>query len=159
MHTHAHLDHIMATRYIKEKTNAKILLHKDDNDIYNNLKFQARIFGISTKDPLPVDIFLNDNDEIKIGEKVITKVIHTPGHSPGSVCFYFDKYDTPLIFSGDTLFYGSIGRTDLWGGSYTTILNSIKERLFTLKEDTIVFPGHGPKTNIWNEKKYNPFFN
>lgn len=158
MHTHAHLDHIMATREIKEKTNAKILLHKDDNNIYNSLKMQAQMFGFNTKDPLPVDVFLKENDEIKIGEKIISKVIHTPGHSPGSICFHFEKDNDPLVFSGDTLFSGSIGRTDLWGGSYPIILNSIKDKLFTLREETIVCPGHGPKSYIWNEKKHNPFF-
>ncbi|GIW21968.1 MAG: MBL fold hydrolase [Candidatus Sericytochromatia bacterium] len=158
MHTHAHLDHIMATREIKEKTNAKIVLHKDDNEIYNNLKFQAQMFGFNAEVPLPVDIFVKENDEIKIGNKIISKIIHTPGHSPGSICFYFDKENNPVIFSGDTLFSRSIGRTDLWGGSYSTIINSIKNKIFNLREDTIVYPGHGPKTTIWSEKKYNPFF-
>lgn len=158
LHTHAHLDHIMATREIKEKTGAEIILHKADNEIYNNLVNQAIMFGFNVKDPLKVDKFVEHNDEITAGEDILTKVIHTPGHSPGSICYHFNQ-NNPFLFSGDTLFAQSIGRTDLWGGSYSQIISSIKERLFSLPEDTEICPGHGPKTTVWQEKKKNPFFN
>lgn len=158
LHTHAHLDHIMATREIKEQTGAEILLHKADNDIYNNLISQAAMFGFNVKQPLKVDKFINHDEEIKAGDNLLTKVIHTPGHSPGSVCYHFEK-ENPFLFSGDTLFSRSIGRTDLWGASYPQIINSIKEKLFSLPEETIIYPGHGEKTTVWDEKKKNPFFN
>jgi hydroxyacylglutathione hydrolase len=158
LHTHAHLDHIMATREIKEKTGAEILLHKADNDIYNNLINQASMFGFKVQSPLQVDKFIEHEQEISAGETINTKVIHTPGHSPGSVCYHFNQ-ENPFLFSGDTLFARSIGRTDLWGASYPQIISSIKEKLFSLPEDTVICPGHGEKTTVWEEKKKNPFFN
>ncbi|MBC7474546.1 MAG: MBL fold metallo-hydrolase, partial [Candidatus Sericytochromatia bacterium] len=91
LHTHAHLDHIMGTRKVKEQTNGQILLHKDDNEIYNNLKMQGSFFGFDLQDPLKVDQFIEDNQIISLGDSIKTKVIHTPGHSPGSVCFHFDN--------------------------------------------------------------------
>lgn len=158
LHTHAHLDHIMATREIKEKTGAEILLHEDDNYIYNNLIMQASRFGFNVKEPLKVDKFISHEEKISAGETINTNVIHTPGHSPGSVCFHFNQEEKPFVFSGDTLFQRSIGRTDLWGGSHGQLLTSIKERIFSLPEDTIVHPGHGNATTVWEEKKKNPFF-
>lgn len=157
LHTHAHLDHIMATREIKEKTGAEILLHRADNDIYNNLVNQAIMFGFNVQSPLKVDKFVEHNEKISAGEEILTKVIHTPGHSPGSICYHFEQ-ENPFLFSGDTLFAQSIGRTDLWGGSYPQIIQSIKDKLFSLPEDTEICPGHGPKTTVWEEKKKNPFF-
>lgn len=156
LHTHAHLDHIMATREIKEKTGAEIVLHKADNNIYNNLIRQASMFGFNVKEPLKVDKFIADKENIKAGETINTDVIHTPGHSPGSVCYHFNQ-ENPFVFSGDTLFAQSIGRTDLWEASYPQIISSIKSRLLSLPEETVVCPGHGPKTSIWEEKKKNPF--
>lgn len=158
LHTHAHLDHIMATREIKEKTGAEIVLHKADNNIYNNLLMQAGMFGFKVKEPLKVDKFINHDESIQTGESIDTKVIHTPGHSPGSVCYHFNKEEKPFLFSGDTLFQQSIGRTDLWEGNHRQLLNSIKDRIFSLSEDTVVCPGHGNKTTVWEEKKKNPFF-
>lgn len=158
IHTHAHLDHIMATRDIKEKTQAEIFLHKADLTIYKNLNLQALKFGMTVKDPLDVDKFIEDGELITIGENITCKIIHTPGHSPGGVCFYFSNFEKPVVFSGDTLFAGSIGRTDLWEGSYDDLIKSIKNRLFTLDDETIVCPGHGNNTTIGKEKKTNPFF-
>ncbi len=158
LHTHAHLDHIMGTRKVKEQTNGQILLHKDDNEIYNNLKMQGSFFGLNLQDPLKVDQFIEDNQIISLGDSIKTKVIHTPGHSPGSVCFHFDNPADNMVFSGDTLFAKSIGRTDLWGGSHPQLLKSIKDRIFSLEESTVVCPGHGSKTTIWEEKNKNPFF-
>jgi len=158
LHTHAHLDHIMGTRKVKEVTSADILLHKADNDIYENLIMQASMFGFDVKAPLKVDKFLEDGELITAGDSINTKVIHTPGHSPGSICFHFGGEEKPLLFSGDTLFARSIGRTDLWGGSHPQLLKSIEERIFSLEEGTVVCPGHGPQTTVWEEKKKNPFF-
>lgn len=158
MHTHAHLDHIMGTRKVKETKQGEILLHKEDEFIYTSLKMQASMFGYNVQDPLKVDRYLEDNEIITLGKSISAKVIHTPGHSPGSICFHFDKHEKPLVFSGDTLFARSIGRTDLWGASYPQLISSIEKRLFSLNEETVVCPGHGPKTTVWEEKKKNPFF-
>ena len=155
LHTHAHLDHIGATRRVHQETQAPILIHKDDLWLYENLKLQGDLFGIPTEPVKPVNQFLSDGDIQKFGEqKLIT--LHTPGHTPGSVSFQINE-KVPVLFSGDTLFQGSIGRTDLWGGSYETILKSIENRLLPLEESTKIFPGHGPQTTLWNEKKTNPF--
>jgi hydroxyacylglutathione hydrolase len=158
LHTHAHLDHIMGTRKVKEETLGQILLHKADNDIYEKLKMQASMFGFNVQEPLRVDKFVEDSELISAGNSINAKVIHTPGHSPGSICFHFDKETKPLLFSGDTLFARSIGRTDLWGASHSQLLKSIESRIFSLNEETIVCPGHGPSTTVWDEKKKNPFF-
>jgi glyoxylase-like metal-dependent hydrolase (beta-lactamase superfamily II) len=157
IHTHAHFDHILATGDIKNATGAKICLHEKDKFLYDNLQGQGMLFGFKAKKPTAIDHYLSDEEIIEIG-KVKTKVLHTPGHTPGSLCFTVaDKEST--VFAGDTLFNGSIGRTDLPGGSFDTIIKSIKNRLFALDDSTEVVPGHGDSTNIWREKKYNPFVN
>lgn len=156
LHTHAHFDHVLGSRAVKEATGAKICLHEGDKWLYDNLLQQGKLFGLHTGTPLPVDLFLNDEEEIKIGN-IKTSVIHTPGHTPGSLCFCLAGSES-LLFSGDTLFHRSIGRTDLWGGSYKQIIQSIENRLFPLEDSTRVIPGHGEETTIWSEKKENPFF-
>lgn len=155
LHTHAHFDHIVGARAVKEKTGAKICLHKEDQWLYDNLDKQGRMFGFSFDTPLPIDHYLNDEEEIEIG-KIKTKVIYTPGHTPGSTCFSLAEKDS-VLFAGDTLFQGSIGRTDLWGGSHDKIIKSIKTRLFELDDSTEVITGHGPSTTIWSERRENPF--
>lgn len=155
LHTHAHFDHVLGSRALKEKTEAKICLHKGDQWLYDNLGMQCGLFGFDCKEPLPVDVYLNDQEEVKLGN-VKASVIHTPGHTPGSLCFSLAGKDSTLL-SGDTLFQRSIGRTDLWGGSFDEIIKSISERLFKLDDSTKVIPGHGPNTDIWTEKKQNPF--
>lgn len=156
LHTHAHFDHIMGSRGMREKTGAHICLHKEDEFLYNMLLKQASMFGLAADEPLPVDKFLCDEEEVNFGG-FKTSVIHTPGHTPGSLCFSLEDKDS-LLFSGDTLFNHSIGRTDLWGGSFDTIIKSISQRLFQLDDSTRVIPGHGPSTDIWTEKNENPFF-
>lgn len=155
LHTHAHFDHIHGSRALKEKTNAKICLHKGDQWLYDNLEKQCGLFGFKCTDPLPVDVYLNDEEDVNIG-KIKASVIHTPGHTPGSLCFNLSGKESTL-FSGDTLFQRSIGRTDLWGGSFDEIIKSISERLFKLDDSTRVVPGHGEDTSIWTEKRENPF--
>jgi glyoxylase-like metal-dependent hydrolase (beta-lactamase superfamily II) len=155
LHTHAHFDHIMGSRQLKEATGAKICLHREDEMLYKNLQMQCSMFGFNAKDPLPADHFLSDEEPVKIGD-VKASVLHTPGHTPGSLCFTLGEKDS-VLFSGDTLFHRSIGRTDLWGGSFDDIIKSIQSRLFTLDDSTRVVPGHGEDTDIWSEKRENPF--
>lgn len=161
LHTHAHLDHIGATRGVKEaKSSSSIYLHKLDLEIYEHLQDQGRMFGLDYETPLPVDKFVEDEEEISIGTLKL-KVIHTPGHSPGSVCFHLredsDAKTKETVFSGDTLFLESVGRTDLWGASSEQLVKSIKTRLFTLDGDTRVAAGHGSDSTIAHEKRENPF--
>lgn len=154
LHTHGHIDHIGATAKTKEITGAKTFLHKDDLSLYENLRVQGETFGMILDKPPLIDEFFKDRDKINFNG-IIIEIIHTPGHSPGSVCFKIGN----ILFSGDTLFNMGIGRTDLWGGSYTKIIKSINEKLFTINDDTIVYPGHGQKTTIGYEKTNNPFIN
>lgn len=154
-HTHAHFDHILGSRAMKEKTGAKICLHKEDQWLYDNLGMQCGMFGFDYSEPLPVDHYLEDEEDIKIGD-LKTNIIHTPGHTPGSTCFSLQDKDS-VLFAGDTLFAGSIGRTDLWGGSFEEIIKSISTRLYSLDDSTRVIPGHGPDTTIFDEKKENQF--
>lgn len=155
LHTHAHLDHIMGTRALKEALGPELLLHAADAFLYDHLVDQAAQFGWHVAAPVGIDRFMTEGDEVRFGQSRVT-VLHTPGHTPGSVCFQMPE-TTPILFAGDTLFAGSIGRTDLPGGSYDSILRSIHDKLLPLQEDTIVYPGHGPQTTIWEEKRHNPF--
>ncbi len=126
INTHAHFDHMGGVRPLQDLTGAKFLLHHEDIPLLNHLNEQTAAFGLSSIAIPMIDKPLVDNEEIFVGEKTL-RVIHTPGHSPGSICFLIDN----AVFAGDTLFAGSIGRTDLYGGSYTRLINSIKTRLFT----------------------------
>lgn len=157
LHTHAHFDHILGSRAVKEKTGAKICLHKEDEWLYNNLTLQGTFIGwnLSSEQTLPVDHYLEDGEDLLLGA-IKTKVIHTPGHTPGSTCFAVE-HDESVLFAGDTLFQHSVGRTDLWGGSFEEIVRSIKGKLFRLDDSTEVVAGHGPNTTIFEEKRHNPF--
>ena len=155
LHTHAHFDHFLASGHIKRMTNAVLCLHPDDRQLWNMLEIQCQMFGVAyIQAPLP-DRWLQDEEKFVMGN-VHGEVIHTPGHSPGSLSFYFESVN--MVFSGDTLFRGGIGRTDLWGGDARAIEHSIRERLYSFKEDTLVIPGHGPETQIGFERQYNAFF-
>ena len=158
VHTHAHFDHIMGTGEVAAETGAEILLHKDDRWLYDNLAMQTSMFGLPAPPPPPAPTRELQADEALGFGRRQAHAIHTPGHTPGSMCFFVDTPgETPIVFAGDTLFRGSIGRTDLWGGSSPQIQSSIRERLFTLPDDTIVVAGHGPDTTIGAEKEDNPF--
>lgn len=160
LHTHAHFDHIGRSKELKDATGAPIYLHKGDLELYKALSQQAMFFGESVGEVSEVDYFLEDEQEISLYSKNlkgVLKTLHTPGHTPGSCCFYSDYFDTPLLFSGDTLFRGSIGRTDFPGGSYDQIISSLKNRLLILPEETNIISGHGPNSNIHTEKRTNPF--
>lgn len=155
LHTHAHFDHIGATREVKEATNAKILLHPKDLFLYDNINQQGSMFGFNFQETLPVEKDLEHEMVVEFG-KHSSLILHTPGHTPGSVCFHLEDKESHL-FAGDTLFQGSIGRTDLWGGSFPDIIRSIKEHILPLESSTTIYPGHGPITTVWQEKKQNPF--
>jgi glyoxylase-like metal-dependent hydrolase (beta-lactamase superfamily II) len=155
LHTHAHFDHIGASRLVKERTGASIALHPADRFLYDSLPQQGRMFGFEFSPPLAIDLEISDGQEFSLGEERI-RAIHTPGHSPGSVCFLAGNGED-VLFSGDTLFRDSIGRTDLWGGSFETIDESIRQKLYSLPDSLRVIPGHGEETSIGREKRSNPF--
>ncbi len=154
IHTHAHLDHFLASGKMKEATGAKLALHHDDLFLWDMLEDQCRMFGIPFEKPPPPDQWLEHEEEIDV-KGVQGKALHTPGHTPGSMCFLFANQK--LLIAGDTLFQGSIGRTDLWGGDYQQIEKSIQEKLYTLDEETAVITGHGESTNIGHEMRSNSF--
>lgn len=155
LNTHLHLDHCFGNAWAAERYGVLPMAHEDDETLLARMGEQARMFG------LPFEVrteklggYLKDGDVLTLGENRI-EVIHTPGHSRGGLCFYIPS--AGWLISGDSLFEGSIGRTDLEGGSYATLIKSITERLMTLPEDTVVYPGHGSYTTIGDEKKSNPF--
>jgi len=152
INTHGHFDHVGANKRLKEVTNADIYIHSGDAPMLEHLEELAMAFGMKMENSPPADKIVGEGDEIKFGEHSL-KVIHTPGHSPGGISLLTGK----LLIAGDTLFYGSIGRTDLPGGDYNTLIASIKNRLFPLDDDVKVITGHGPATTIKNEKDHNPF--
>ena len=154
LNTHGHFDHVGANKRLKEVTGADIMIHEADAGMLQELSVTAMAFGLKAENSPPADRLLCDGEAIRFGELEL-KVLHTPGHTPGGVTFYCEKEKT--AFAGDTLFYGSIGRTDLPGGNYGTLISSIKTQLFALPDETVVFTGHGPKTTIGTEKQYNPF--
>ncbi len=153
VNSHGHLDHIMGVRAVKAATGAPFLLHAGDLEIARKAGASAALWlGRNIEPPPDPDFFINDGDEVEVAG-VKLKVIHTPGHTPGSCSFYTEG----MLFSGDTLFRGSIGRTDLPGGDYEEEMRSIIEKLLKLPDDTIVLPGHMEETRIGIEKQTNPF--
>lgn len=155
LNTHCHLDHIFGNNFMLEKYNLRSLSHEQDEKNRTNSMSHALMFGLTMENPPEPAGFLTDNQKLTFGS-IELKTLHVPGHSPGSIAFYSEKEG--CVFTGDALFAGSIGRTDLPGGSSDTLLASIKTRLFTLPSDTVVYPGHGGKTDIKTEMRYNPFF-
>ncbi len=154
IHTHAHLDHFLASGEIKKATGARLCLHPEDRVLWEALEVQCGVFGVPYVPVPPADYWLSDEENIVVGT-IQGTALHTPGHTPGSMCFHFAGQD--LLLSGDTLFRGGVGRTDLWGGSYRALEQSIRERLYTLDERTVVVTGHGPETQISLERECNPF--
>ena len=150
--THAHFDHVMGVEATVKETGAKVVLNTADELLLKDLNSFTFMLGLPSVDVPIVDIFTTDNNEIEFAGKII-KVIHTPGHTKGGVGYLIDNN----LFSGDTLFKESIGRTDLEGSSFKDIEKSIKSKLFTFPDDTVVYPGHGPSTTIGHEKKYNRY--
>jgi glyoxylase-like metal-dependent hydrolase (beta-lactamase superfamily II) len=153
--THAHIDHVGGIAGLKRATGAAVLMNERDLPLYRNLALQAAWLGVEAPAAVEVDQFLKDGDSFQCGAQPL-RVMHTPGHSPGSLCLHLPG-ETHTLFSGDTLFQSSIGRTDLWGGSFDQIIRSIRDSLLQLPDATRVFPGHGPPTTIGEEREMNPF--
>lgn len=151
--THCHIDHVGAAGQLSEVTAAAVCLHRNDMPLLRGIAVQAGLFGM----PRPAKIrnrqYIEENELLKIGEIYLT-IIHTPGHSPGSISLHGNGF----VFVGDTLFQESIGRTDLIGGSYATLIDSLRNKLMLLPDATVVYPGHGPTTTIGYERGCNPFF-
>jgi hydroxyacylglutathione hydrolase len=157
--THAHVDHVSGLAEAKRALGSPIYLHNDDLFLYQNAVRTGMMFGLTVEEPPPVDVFYEGEGPIIFGEYQV-RVVHTPGHCPGGVCLAISKSGEkapPRLFVGDTLFAGSIGRTDLPGGDYATLLNAITSTLFRFPDESIVYSGHGPETTIGREKATNPF--
>ena len=151
--THCHFDHVLAVDDLRDTLGCEFYIHPGDKEILESMQEHTKMFlGIDVPAPPKPDGFVDEGQVIKIGQYEV-KVLHTPGHSPGSVCYHVEN----LLFSGDTLFRASIGRTDGPGGDARKIVESIQMKLFTLPDDINVLPGHGPATSIGYEKEYNPF--
>ncbi len=160
VHTHTHIDHIGGTTELQKATNARVLLHKADLFLYDKMAEQGAFLGLppeKTMTPVPPDEFLVDGQDVKAGS-IGGQVLHSPGHTPGSCAFFFPALrEAGLLMPGDTLFAGSVGRTDLWQGDYDQEIASIKQKFLTLPDEVIVIPGHGPETSIGRERRLNPF--
>ena len=152
INTHGHVDHVGANKDIKEKYGIPLCIHSHDSQMLDNILSTAMGFFIGAKKSPKPDKFLEDGENIPIGKSHL-KVIHTPGHSPGSISLSEDGF----LLSGDLLFYGGVGRTDLPGGSLEILEDSIRKKIFIFPDDTVVLPGHGPSTSIGQEKNTNPF--
>jgi hydroxyacylglutathione hydrolase len=164
--THTHIDHVGGLAKLHDSTGAPVFMHRDDLDLYRHLDLQAQWLGVPAPETTGVESFLRDGDTVRWGGYE-ARVLHTPGHTPGSISLYMPDEvalsaaahpsPAPRLFAGDTLFAGSIGRTDLWGGSFDEIMKSLQGKLLALPDQTIVFPGHGPTTTIGAERETNPF--
>ncbi|MGH9733570.1 MAG: MBL fold metallo-hydrolase [Candidatus Acidiferrales bacterium] len=175
--THTHIDHVGGLARLHHATSAPVLIHEGDLELYRHLDVQAQWLGVPTPEMMRIQDFVKEGDALRCGS-LEARVLHTPGHTPGSICLVVDRAaekgrseaaqavgdqraaspaGTARLISGDTLFQGSIGRTDLWGGSYPQIINSIREKLIVLPEETAVYPGHGDPTTIGGERDGNPF--
>ena len=158
LHTHGHLDHAAGTAGLHHRLESAVpvALHRDEIDLYRALPTQGMKFGMTVDAPPEPTLWLEHGERVSVGSFEL-EIRHTPGHSPGSVCFVVAGAQENLVIAGDVLFAGSIGRTDLWGGSFPVLETSIKEQLYTLPDDTRVVCGHGPDTLIGREKRSNPF--
>lgn len=157
--THAHVDHVSGVAEAKRALAAPIYLHEDDLFLYQNAVRTGMLFGLTVEEPPPVDVFYEGEGPITFGDYEV-RVRHTPGHCPGGVCLVIQERGDagpPHLFVGDTLFAGSIGRTDLPGGDYDTLLSSITGVLLGYPDDCVVYSGHGPETTIGRERATNPF--
>lgn len=156
LNTHLHLDHIFGNPFVSREFGLQAEAHKDDEFWLNKAEEQCHLFGFNINEPtVPLGRYIQDKEQIQFGNTLL-EAIHVPGHSPGSLVFYVSS--AQCMFSGDVLFNGSIGRSDLTGGDFNTLRNGIIERLFILPDETIVYPGHGDSTTLGREKITNPFF-
>jgi len=153
INTHGHFDHTADNKRLKEVTGAKLVIHRADAPMILHQGSNGSMWGMEVEDSPPPDSYVEERDVITFGD-ISLQVLHTPGHSPGGISLLSDK----MVFVGDTLFAGSIGRTDLPGGDYETLIRSVKEKIFPLGDDVVIYPGHGPKTTVGRERRSNPFF-
>lgn len=170
--THTHIDHVGGLAALHRATKAPVLFHEADLELYRHLDTQAQWLGVPTPEMTSIDDFLKEGDTLRWGD-FAARVLHTPGHTPGSISLVVDHQVSDgdsskavpehgsakpaRLIAGDTLFQGSIGRTDLWGGSFLQILKSIREKLLVLPDDVVVYPGHGDLTTIGLERENNPY--
>jgi hydroxyacylglutathione hydrolase len=160
--THAHIDHVGGLRKLYEYTGAPVLMHREDVPLYQAIDEQAAFLGVRPPEITEVHQFLRDGDTLSWGN-LQAEVLHTPGHTQGSTCLFLPPdggkivVPAPQLFAGDTLFAGSIGRVDLWGGSMDAMMDSLRGKILELPDDTVVHPGHGPDTTIGEERRSNPF--
>ncbi len=155
LQTHLHLDHVFGMGFVKEKYGLSPIAHKADEYYLSETVEYSKQFGINLQsEPPAVGSYLDEGDSVKIGNHELD-IFHIPGHSPGSIVFYSKEFK--FIIGGDVLFHGSIGRTDMPGGSHETLINGIKNKLMVLPDDIVVYSGHGPETTIGQERVYNPF--
>jgi glyoxylase-like metal-dependent hydrolase (beta-lactamase superfamily II) len=152
--THAHIDHVGGAMKLRAATGAPILLNQNDSVLLKMLDIQAAWLGMAAPGRVEIDQSMNESDKVQAG-LLLAQVLHTPGHTEGSVCLYFAA--EKKLIAGDTLFAGSIGRTDLPGGSFDKIIRSLHEKVLALPDETVVVPGHGPLTSIGEERESNPF--
>jgi hydroxyacylglutathione hydrolase len=155
LNTHCHIDHVLGNWFVKKTWNLKLHIHQLDDAVLRSVPTYAPMYGFSRYQPTEPDAWLEEGQDLTLGKQHL-KVLFVPGHAPGHVVFW--QPEQKFCINGDCLFNGSIGRTDLPGGDHDTLLTSIREKLFTLPDDTKVYCGHGPATSIGHEKKHNPFF-
>ena len=158
VHTHTHFDHIGATKEVQDATSAPTMIHEEDLFLYEGVQMQLNSLSgpvSGAPEMAEIDRFLADGDTVLAGA-IEADVLHTPGHSPGSICLTVAG-DRPVVLAGDTLFARSVGRTDLWGGNTSQLVDSIRRKLFSLPDETLVICGHGPNTTIGEERRLNPF--
>ncbi len=155
VNTHCHIDHVLGNRFVSNQFKLSLQAHRLEEAVLMSCLPVSHMYGIPY-DPSPsIGVYLQENDVISFGN-ITLSILFTPGHSPGSICLH--HLESHSLIGGDVLFYNSIGRADLPGGDYDTLLASIRNKIFTLDDQTVVYPGHGPKTTVGYEKAYNPFF-
>ncbi len=154
INTHCHIDHILGCRFVKEKYNPVYYIPEKDLPLYDNADKQAEMFVVTMGKLPKIDKYLTEDERIKLGSESFSNLF-TPGHTPGEFSLYFDE--SQFCITGDVLFREGIGRTDLYGGDYNTLIKSIKTKLFSLPDDIIIYPGHGDESTIGYEKLHNPF--
>jgi hydroxyacylglutathione hydrolase len=154
LNTHCHIDHVLGNAWAKKRFGIPLWIHEKEKAVLKSVEVYAPNYGFQGYESSEADHFLVEGDKFKVGEEIL-KILFVPGHAPGHVVFYHEE--SKQVIAGDTLFRGSIGRTDLPGGNHQLLLERIKSQLFTLPDETIIYPGHGPETQIGFEKIYNPF--
>ena len=154
INTHCHIDHILGCRFVKEKYNPVYYIPEKDLPLYDNADKQAEMFGVTMGKLPKIDSYLTEDERIILGSESFSNLF-TPGHTPGEFSLYFDE--SQFCITGDVLFREGIGRTDLYGGDYNTLIESIKTKLFSLPDDILIYPGHGDESTIGYEKLHNPF--